>query len=168
MNKLRMGALALVLATSLGGCSKAATTSDGAAASSAGSATSSTTSTATPTATPTTSGPPDQSTPEAAMTTWLNAMVSGDGDAVCSVMAADGKAITSIPGAFKSCGKTITPMLDSLKELGSAFEGLSITGATVNGKKATFESVTTDPPLAAEVVSSFKAVKIGSKWYITQ
>lgn len=166
MNKLRMGALALVLATALTGCSKAAP-SPGATGSSADDSTT-TSSATTPTSTPTTAGPADQSTPEAAMTSWLNAMVSGDGNSVCTIMAAGGKPISSIPGASDACGKTITPMLDSLKQLGSAFKGLSITGATVNGKEASFESVTTEPALAADVVSSFKAVKIGAKWYITQ
>ena len=110
----------------------------------------------------------DQSTPEAAMTSWLGAMVAGDGNTVCELMATGGKAISSIPGAAAACGKTITPMLDQIKELGAAFQGLKISGATVNGNNATFESVTTEPALAADVVSSFKAVKIGGKWYVTQ
>jgi hypothetical protein len=95
-------------------------------------------------------------------------MVAGDGNSVCALMAAKGKTISSIPGAAATCGKTITPMLDQIKELGAAFQGLKITGATVNGDTASFESVTTEPALAAEVVASFKAVRIGGKWYVTQ
>jgi hypothetical protein len=110
----------------------------------------------------------DQSTPEKAMTSWLGAMVAGEGQTVCNLMATDGKAIPSIPGAAQACGSTITPMLDQIKQLGAAFEGLTITGATVKGNTATFESVTTTPALAADVVSSFKAVKIDGKWYISQ
>ncbi|NUR14925.1 MAG: hypothetical protein HOQ13_01235 [Dermatophilaceae bacterium] len=121
------------------------------------------------TATASATRPPiDQSTPEAAMTSWLGSMVAGDGAAVCSLMAANGKAITSIPGAAAACGTSITPMLDQIKELGAAFQGLQINGATVTGNNATFESVTTEPALAADVVASFKAVKIAGKWYITQ
>jgi hypothetical protein len=59
-------------------------------------------------------------------------------------------------------------MLDQIKELGAAFKGLKITGATVSGDTASFESVTTEPALAADVVATFKAVRIGGKWYVTQ
>jgi hypothetical protein len=179
MNKLLTGVLALTLSVSLAGCSKSLE-QEAAPSTAAGSSSSSTTptdsmstgtaddaDTSTPTASAT-RGPLDQSTPEAAMTSWLGAMVAGDGTAVCSLMAAGGKAITSIPGAAAACGTSITPMLEQIKELGAAFQGLQINGATVSGNNATFESVTTEPALAADVVASFKAVKIAGKWYITQ
>jgi hypothetical protein len=175
MNKLVTGATALALVVSLAACSKAVDQGP-TQTSSVGSGSSATTPTDTSSGTSGTSGagtstttvPVDQSTPEEAMTSWLNAMVAGDGNTVCSLMATQGKAISSIPGAAEACGKTITPMLDQIKELGAAFQGLKISGATVNGNKATFESVTTEPALAADVVASFKAVKIGGKWYVTQ
>jgi hypothetical protein len=172
MKKLLTGALALALAAALAGCNKTtpsaspSSTSTGASSSSASSSTSSTTGTTSSAGATATAV--DQSTPEAAMTSWLNAMVAGNGKTVCALMAAEGKAIEKIPTAAEQCGKTITPMLEQLKELGGAFAGLSITGATVKGTTATFEAVTTKPALAAEVVSSFKAVKIGTKWYVTQ
>lgn len=177
MNKLVTGAIAVALSVSLAACSKAVdqgptqTTSAGSSSSSTtptdtmSSATSDDTGTGTGSAT---AGPVDQTTPEAVMTSWLGAMVAGDGNTVCSLMATQGKAISSIPGAADACGKTITPMLDQIKELGAAFQGLKISGATVKGNTATFESVTTEPALAADVVASFKAVKIGGKWYVTQ
>ena len=172
MKKLLTGAVALALSVSLAACSKAA---DQASPPStpAASTSSATTPSDTPTGTGTstagaTAGPVDQSTPEAAMTSWLGAMVAGDGNSVCALMATKGKAISSIPGAAATCGKTITPMLDQIKELGAAFKGLKITGATVNGDTASFESVTTEPALAAGVVATFKAVRIGGKWYVTQ
>lgn len=177
MNKLVTGAIAVALAVSLAACSKAVdqgatqTTSAGSSSSSTtptdtmSSATSDDTGTGT---TGATAAPVDQTTPEAVMTSWLGAMVAGDGNTVCSLMATQGKAISSIPGAAEACGKTITPMLDQIKELGAAFQGLKISGATVTGNTASFESVTTEPALAADVVSSFKAVKIGGKWYVTQ
>lgn len=181
MNKLVTGAIAVALSVSLAGCSKAVdqgptqTTSAGPSSSSktptdtTSSATSDDTGTGTGTSTGgATAGPVDQTTPEAVMTSWLGAMVAGDGNTVCSLMATQGKAISSIPGAAEACGKTITPMLDQIKELGAAFQGLKITGATVKGNTATFESVTTEPALAADVVASFKAVKIAGKWYVTQ
>ena len=190
MKKLLTGALALALSVSLAACSKSvdppATPTSSAGSSSSATTPSDTmsssttddtgatdtgTGTGTDTGTGTTSatsGPVDQATPEAAMTSWLGAMVAGDGNTVCALMATGGKAISSIPGAAAACGKTITPMLDQIKELGAAFQGLKISGATVNGNNATFESVTTEPALAADVVSSFKAVKIGGKWYVTQ
>ena len=102
------------------------------------------------------------------MTSWLGAMVAGEGKTVCTLMATKGKTIASIPGAAQACGTTITPMLDQIKELGSAFQGLQISGATVQGDNATFQSVTTTPALAADVVSSFKAVRIDGKWYVSQ
>lgn len=178
MKKLLTGALALALSVSLAACSKAvdqAAPPSTPAASTSSATTPSGTSSDTPTGTGTgtsiageTAGPVDQSTPEAAMTSWLGAMVAGDGNSVCALMATKGKAISSIPGAAATCGKTITPMLDQVKDLGAAFKGLKITGATVNGDTASFESVTTEPALAADVVSSFKAVRIGGKWYVTQ
>jgi hypothetical protein len=177
MNKLLTGALALALSVSLAACSKSVdqgSTPSGAA----GSTSSATTPTDTMSSATTddtgsstggaTAGPVDQTTPEAVMTSWLSAMVAGDGNTVCGLMATNGKAISSIPNAAAACGKTITPMLDQIKELGAAFKGLKISGATVNGNQATFESVTTEPALAADVVASFKAVKIGGKWYVTQ
>ena len=181
MKKLLTGALALALSVSLAACSKSVDqTSPSVSAGATGSAGSSATSPGgTPSDTPTgtgtgtgtasaTAGPVDQSTPEAAMTSWLGAMVAGDGNSVCALMATKGKTISSIPGAAATCGKTITPMLGQIKELGAAFQGLKITGATVDGDTASFESVTTEPPLAADVVASFKAVRIGGKWYVTQ
>ena len=110
----------------------------------------------------------DQTTPEAAMTSWLGAMVAGEGQTVCNLMATDNKAISSIPGAAQACGSKITPMLAQIKQLGAVFQGLKISGATVKGNTATFESVTTTPALAADVVSNFKAVKINGKWYVSQ
>ena len=102
------------------------------------------------------------------MTTWLGAMVVGDGQAVCTIMAFGGKPMSSIPGAADGCASSITPMLDQIKQLGAVFQGLKISGATVKGDTATFESVTTTPALAADVVSNFKAVKIDGKWYVSQ
>ena len=178
MKKLLTGAVALALSVSLAACSKAAdqasppstpAASTSSATTPCGTSSDTPTGIGTSTRTPGASaGPVDQSTPEAAMTSWLGAMVAGDGNSVCALMATKGKAISSIPGAAATCGKTITPMLDQIKELGAAFKGLKITGATVNGDTASFESVTTEPALAADVVASFKAVRIGGKWYVTQ
>jgi hypothetical protein len=139
--------------------SGSATTGSGSATTGSGSATTS------GTAAPATL---DQTTPEAAMTSWLGAMVAGDGQAVCTIMAFGGKPMSSIPGAADGCASSITPMLDQIKQLGGVFQGLTISGATVKGDTATFESVTTTPALAADVVSNFKAVKIGGKWYVSQ
>ncbi|MGW5241413.1 hypothetical protein ACWEOW_20955 [Monashia sp. NPDC004114] len=172
MKKLMTGALALAISISLAACSKTATnepstsstdTTTTSASTDASGGTTSDTSTA-----PATGAPVDQSTPELAMTSWLNAMVGGDAGNVCRLMAIKGKTIESIPGAANACASKIEPMLAQIKQLGGAFEGLSIKGATVNGNSATFESVTTEPPMAADVVATFKAVKVGGKWYITE
>ena len=173
MKKLLTGALALALSVSLAACSKsvdqAAPPSAPAGSTSSGTTPTDTMSTGTGTSTAgATAATVDQSTPEAAMASWLGAMVTGDGSSVCALMATKGKTISSIPGAAATCGKTITPMLDQIKDLGAAFQGLKITGATVNGDTASFESVTTEPALAADVVASFKAVRIGGRWYVTQ
>jgi hypothetical protein len=182
MKKLTTAALALVLAGSLTACAKTADTpttptssaptvaasttpddsmSSGATSDDSTPSGSATTGTAAPVAV-------DQSTPEAAMTSWLGAMVGGEGQTVCNLMATDGKPIFTIPGAAEACGSTITPMLSQIKQLGAVFDGLKISGATVKGNTATFESVTTTPALAADVVSNFKAVKIDGKWYVSQ
>ncbi len=110
----------------------------------------------------------DQTTPEAAMTSWLRAMVAGNAAGVCAVMAADGKPIPRIPKASDACASTIASRLEELSALGAAFDGLTITGATVNGSTATFQSVTTEPAIAADVVSHFTAVKLDGKWYVTE
>lgn len=125
--------------------------------------------TAGPTPTSSTSTPVtiDQSTPEGAMTAWLGAMVSGDSTEVCALMASGGKPITDIAGAGKSCSTMIAPTVSELKKVGGAFAGLRITGATVKGNTATFEKATTKPALAGKVISGLKAVKVGSKWYVT-
>lgn len=177
MNKLVViGALAVGLA--LTGCSKGAETPT---ASGSAATTSSATTTATPTsATPTTSATEstatttgtrvavDQSTPEAAMTSWLNAMFAGDKQSVCALMASGGKAIADVPDAVEACSKMIGSMLEQLKPLADAFQGLKIEGATVSGDTATFESATTTPATAAQIVKGFKAVRISGKWYVTQ
>ena len=183
MKKLTTAALALALSVSLAACSKATDTtgtpSGSAPVASSTSTTPSGTTSGTPSGTtsggatgdPTTAATPvavDQSTPEAAMASWLGAMVAGDGTSVCNLMAYKNKPISGIPGAGAACAKTITPTLEQLKDLGGAFQGLKINGATVTGDKATFESVTTEPALAADVVSKFKAVRIAGKWYVTQ
>ncbi|TQN46903.1 hypothetical protein FHX52_3635 [Humibacillus xanthopallidus] len=184
MKKLTTAAFALVLAGSLTACAKTADTpapapsttsstptvaattpsdtmSSGATSDDTTPSGSATTGTAAPVTV-------DQTTPEAAMTSWLGAMVAGEGQTVCNLMATGGKTISSIPGAAESCGSTITPMLSQIKQLGAVFNGLKISGATVKGNTATFESVTTTPALAADVVSNFKAVKIDGKWYVSQ
>ncbi|MDN5765317.1 MAG: hypothetical protein L0H96_19625 [Humibacillus sp.] len=109
----------------------------------------------------------DQSTPEGVVTSWLGSMVSGDSTAVCGLMASGGKPITEIEGAGSTCATMIAPTVSQLKKVGGAFAGLRITGATVKGDSATFEKANTQPPLAAKVISGLKAVKIGSKWYVT-
>lgn len=109
----------------------------------------------------------DQSTPEAAMESWLRALVAGDGEAVCALMATDGRAVAGIKGAAETCGESLTPLLSSLSELGGMFEDIEIVGATVVDDLATFEAATTRPALAAQVIHRFKAVKIKRKWYVT-
>lgn len=110
----------------------------------------------------------DQSTPEGAMTSWLGAMVGGKSADVCNLMASNGKPIASLDGASDACAKAIAPTLQQLSSLGQYFEGLSIKGATVKGENATFDAATTTPAMAASVIKNFKAVKIDSKWYVTQ
>lgn len=142
----------------------------------------STSSTSSPTSAPTTSSPAstgattgatttvtvDQSTPEAAMTSWLTAMFAGDTTAVCSLMASQGKAIADVPQAVETCSSMIGTMLEQLQPLAGAFSGLTIEGATITGDSATFESATTQPAMAAQIISSFKAVRIDGLWYITE
>ena len=129
MKKLLTGALALALSVSLAACSKSdagdggpsATAPVGSSTSSAPGLTSTDTGTAADTLPPTatdgsgttggsatpsvTARPADQTTPEAAMTSWLAAMVSGDGNTVCRLMSTGGKPIPSIPGAEAACVK---------------------------------------------------------------
>ena len=123
---------------------------------------------ATPTGTsPTTTAVVDQSTPEAAMESWLTALVAGEGEDVCSLMAIDGRAVSSIKGAAADCGESLTPLLSSLTELGDMFGDVEIVGATVVDDLATFEAATTKPALAAQVIHRFKTVKIKDEWFVT-
>lgn len=110
----------------------------------------------------------DQSTPEAAMTSWLMAMFAGDTKNVCALMASNGKAIADVPQAVETCSSMIGTMLEQLQPLAGAFQGLTIEGATVTGDTATFESATTEPAMAAQIIRSFKALRIDGKWYVTE
>lgn len=101
------------------------------------------------------------------MTAWLGSMVAGDSKAVCALMASDGTPITKLKGAQQSCASTVAPTVKELSKVRAAFAGLSITGATVKADQASFESAKTTPTLAANVISTLKAVKIGAKWYVT-
>lgn len=172
---LIVAAASLLLAVT--GCSKApaptaATSSQQLSPSSGSSPTSSVTSNApTPDGSATGTGTPvvvDQSSPEGAMTSWLMAMFAGDTAAVCSLMASRGKAIAEVPQAVETCSSMIGTMLEQLAPLADAFRGLTIDGATITGDTATFESATTQPAMAAQIIRSFKAVRIDGDWYITE
>lgn len=185
MNKLMTGALALGLAASLAACSSGAEpTATPSVSNSANSTTTTTTSASTPTGadtsqsstssapeatsqTPAADGSIDQRTPEAVMTAWLNALVDGKTADICALTAINGKLITDVQGGQEQCTKGLGTLAGSLKSAGSLFDGLTITGATIKGDKATFEKATTKPALAAQVIAGLAAVKIGSKWYVT-
>ena len=103
------------------------------------------------------------------MTSWLGAMVAGDGKTVCDLMATGRQGDLEHPGrgrrpAARRSRRCSTRSSSSARPS----RGSRSRGATVKGNTATFESVTTTPALAADVVSSFKAVKIDGKWYISQ
>lgn len=110
----------------------------------------------------------DQSTPERAMTSWLTAMLEGNGTTVCGLMASGDTAIVQLPAAQEQCAEMIAPMLGQLSSVKAMFGGLKITGATVSGDTADFASATTKPALAAEIIASLKAVRLDGKWYITE
>ncbi|MDV3220035.1 hypothetical protein [Intrasporangium sp.] len=165
------GAVALGLTVSLGACStlEEALSSPGPAMSAPAGAASTRPTTPTPTVTPTPTEPAiDQSTPEAAMESWLSALVAGEGETVCALMAADGRPVGDLKGAAPACGEALTPLLSSLTELKDMFDGVSIAGATVVDDLATFEAATTKPALAAQVIHRFKAVQIKDKWFVTE
>jgi len=164
MTKLLGAALALTLPLTLGGCSTLSDELFG-----PGTATPPKTNAATTTATSTpTPRPADQSTPEGAMAGWLAALVDGDGESACKLMATDGSAVAGIKGAAADCAEDLTPRLGALVELKGQFEGLSIQGATVLDDLATFEAATTKPALATQVIHRYKAVRIQDKWYVTE
>jgi predicted small lipoprotein YifL len=110
----------------------------------------------------------DQSTPEAAMTSWLTAMLEGDSAIVCGLMASGETAIAELPAAQGQCAEMIAPMLEQLSAVKEMFGGLRITGATVSGDTASFRSATTKPALAADIIASLKAVRLDGKWYVTE
>lgn len=110
----------------------------------------------------------DQSTPESAMTSWLTAMLEGDGTTVCGLMASGETAIADLPAAQGQCAEMIAPMLEQLSSVKAMFGGLKITGATISGDTADFASATTKPALAAEIIASLKAVRLDGKWYVTE
>jgi hypothetical protein len=110
----------------------------------------------------------DQSTPEAAMTGWLTALLAGDSSTVCGLMAVNGTAIEDLPNAKEQCAQAVTPMLVQLKSVKDMFKGLKVQGAKVQGDTATFDTAKTTPDLAAGIIKNLKAVKLKGKWYITQ
>ncbi len=186
MMKLRWGAAVVALAFTVAGCSSGTPASTSAGANVTPTPTATAPATAAPTvaagdpttdrAAPTTSAsagggaaiPVVQSTPEAAMTSWLRALVGGDSSNVCGLMAANGTAIADLPSAKEQCAQAVTPMLEQLKSVGDPFKGLTVTGATVRGDTATFESAKTTPAMAAPIIKNLKAVRLGGKWYVTQ
>ncbi|MEO7130402.1 MAG: hypothetical protein ABIZ07_03390, partial [Dermatophilaceae bacterium] len=93
---------------------------------------------------------------------------TGDSANVCALMASDDQAIADIPNAVETCGTTIEPMLKNLTPLKEMFKGLDIKGATVTGDTANFDSATTTPVMAAQIIKQFKAVKLNGKWFVTQ
>jgi hypothetical protein len=181
MKKLMCALAATVLALALGACSTSApstsgstgavTTSEaGTGAAAAGSPTTGATGSA-----PADSGtaaasatPVDQSTPEAAMTAWLTALLAGDSSTVCGLMAVKGTAIEDLPDAKQQCAKAVTPMLGQLKSVKDLFKGLKVQGAKVQGDTATFDAAKTTPDMAASIIKNLKAVRLKGKWYITQ
>ncbi|OFE18033.1 hypothetical protein BA895_12880 [Humibacillus sp. DSM 29435] len=181
MNKLMTGALALGLAASLTACSSstepASNTSapPSSASPAAPSASGVTESSDAPTSSapettsqePAAAGSIDQSTPEGVMTAWLNALVDGKTADICTLTAVGGKLVSDVSGGQEQCTKSLGTLAGSLKSAGSLFDGLTIKGATITGDKATFDKATTKPELAAQVIKSLAAVKIGSKWYVT-
>ena len=101
------------------------------------------------------------------MTAWVNALVDAKTADICTLTALDGKIASDVEGGKEKCTQTLGSLPGSLKSASSLLAGLSITGATIQGNKATFEKATTKPELAAQVIASLAAVKIGSKWYVT-
>lgn len=102
------------------------------------------------------------------MTSWLTAMLEGDGTVVCGLMASGETAIADLPAAQGQCAEMIAPMLKQLSAVKEMFGGLTITGATVSGDTASFESAKTKPALAADIIASLKAVRLDGKWYVTE
>ena len=101
------------------------------------------------------------------MTSWLNALVGGKTSDICTLTAVDGKRVADVNNGQEQCTKRLAPVTNNLKSLSSVLKGLTIKGATVKGDTATFDKATTTPQLAAQVIKSFKAVKIDGKWYVT-
>ena len=169
MRKLLSGAFALTLTLALGACSTLEEAFMSPAPTAVPRAETALAETTTPTATATTtSRVADQATPEAAMESWLSALVAGEGVRVCALMAADGQPVNSIKGAAPECAEELTPLLSSLQEIKGVFDGLSIDGATVIDDLATFEAATVKPAVAAQVIHRFKAVKIKGKGFVTE
>lgn len=178
MNKLMTGVLSAGLAIAgLTGCSGSSGTaspspSPSAVSPSASAAPEASTPAQTPAETPSSSaakpaGGVDQSTPEAAMTSWINALVDGRGEDICALTAFNGKRISDVANGEEQCKKNLAPIGDTLKSAGSILKGLTIKGATVKGDNASFEKAKTTPELASGIVGGFKAVKIDGKWYVT-
>ncbi|HET8594637.1 MAG TPA: hypothetical protein VFM07_05265 [Intrasporangium sp.] len=186
MQRLVRGAATAALALMVAGCSSSgptATSTQGGAVTSApttsapgvtdgGSSGATTAPSPGPTSTTPTSPTPtihvDQSTPEAAMSGWLTALLAGDSSTVCGLMAVNGTAIEDLPDAKEQCAQAVTPMLVQLKSVKDMFKGLKVQGAKVQGDTATFDTAKTTPDLAAGIIKNLKAVKLKGKWYITQ
>lgn len=110
----------------------------------------------------------DQSTPEAAMTSWLTAMLEGDGATVCGLMAAGKTALADLPEAQRQCAGMLAPMLKEVVSVKDMFTGLSITGASVSGDTATFDKAKTKPALAGTIIANLKTIRLDGKWYVTE
>lgn len=107
-----------------------------------------------------------QTTPEAAMTSWLKALASGEGTKLCNLMARGTKPYATIPGATAACAKALSAKMADFAQYRDVFRELTITGATVKGTGATFDLATTEPEVAGQIISEFTAVRVKDKWYV--
>lgn len=174
MNKLMTGVLCAGLTiASLTGCSGSSdTASPSSSPSASAAAPEASTPAETPAVSPSSSAPEaaggiDQSTPEAAMTSYLNALAAGKTEDVCALTAFGDKRFQDVPNGLEQCKKGLSGFSDALKPLADLLDGLRIEGATVKGDKATFTKAKTTPELASTLIQTLKAVKIDGKWYVT-
>lgn len=106
-----------------------------------------------------------QGTADAVAETFLHAVGEGNAQQACDVMAIQGRPVNEA-GIGEACTQMLTPTLGRAQKAGS-FAKATVSGAKVTGEEASYAEAQVTPEDVKSMLSSFKAVKIDNKWYLT-
>lgn len=112
--------------------------------------------------------PADQTTPEGVAMMFLKALANGDANAACTIMAADGRPLSTIgAGAVSVCVTNLSDMAKNYSAtLKSKISEISVKGATTDGHSAIFDNAIVAPEEAKTALQTVGAINVNNKWYV--